>query len=90
MLRASVISPFYEEAQGQPWVTWTRQEPVLGLAEPSADGCGPYMEEPAEPADGPMPVQAAAYVPQHHRYNAVIAKMKQASQKSGTFAQWHT
>ena len=92
MLRAAVVSPFYEEAQGMPWITWTRQEPVTGLPDSTAEMKPAPLEdppyEPAAPVN--LAVSATPYTPPHQRYSAVIDKMKQASRKIGTYADWHT
>ena len=92
MLRAAVVSPFYEEAQGMPWITWTRQEPVTGLPDSTAEIKPAPLEDPPYEPEAPAPPAAPAmpYTPAHQRYSAVIEKMKQASRKIGTYADWHT
>ena len=92
MQRAAVVSPFYKEAQGMPWITWTQRQPVTGLPDIAEDITGTQLEE-----TGAIPEQetmrhapSTAYVPQHHRYSAVVDKMKQASRKIGAYADWHT
>lgn len=93
MYSASTTSPFVHCDTEEPWVTWTEQSSLLELMDKKqTDGRSEYTSQGTEQRalDIPVPPFPHPVTINRPQYNAILNRINQARQKTGTFTSWNT
>lgn len=93
MYSASTTSPFVYCDTEEPWVTWTEQFSLMELMDrKQTDGRPAYKKQETEQRtpDVPVPPFPHPVTINRPQYNAILNRINQAKQKTGTFTSWNT
>lgn len=84
---AVMVSPFTSGMGHEPWIMWSKKEPLSSLQTQSqTDGRSVIDTTYIEPDENIPHIQ----VPQANRYHAVLSKLNQAARNTGKFSSWNS